>query len=128
MLLSNTLIDPDTCAHLSDHTPCSSSKSSTICQQKYGLPAASEDRHEYLCFITPIILKAGRHSCPPGDLISHLSCIRMEMPANGKQSCRAIGEPPSCCDSPQSHRCQSVSATLATATLCREGSKQRKSD
>lgn len=95
--------------------PATSSNPPTICQQKYGLPTASEDKHEYLCFITPIALKAGRHSCPPGDLISHLSCIGAEIPANGKQSYRAIGEPPPCCDSPWSHRCQSAGATLATA-------------
>lgn len=53
-----------------------------------------EDRHEYLCFITPIALKAGRHSCPPGDLISHLSCIGAEILADGEQSYRTIGESP----------------------------------
>lgn len=78
--------------------PATSSNPFTICQQKYGVPTASADRHEYLCFLTPIALKAsrqaGRHSCPPGDLISHLSCIGGEIPANGKQSYRAIGEPP----------------------------------
>lgn len=60
MLPSNTLIDPDTHAHPSSHTPCSSPNPSTICQQKYGLPTASEDRHEYLCFITPMVRKARR--------------------------------------------------------------------
>ncbi len=38
--------------------------------------------------------QAGSHSCPPGDLISHLSGIGAEIPADGKQSYRAIGEPP----------------------------------
>lgn len=42
--------------------PATSSNPSTICQQKYGLPTASEDRHEYLCFITSIALKAGKQA------------------------------------------------------------------
>lgn len=60
MLLSNTLIDLDVGAHLRSHTLCSSSNPSAICQQKYGLPTASEDRHEYLCF-----LKADRQAQLP---------------------------------------------------------------
>ena len=50
-LLSNALIDSDMHAHSSKHTPRSSSSPSAICQQKYGLPTASEDRHEYLCLL-----------------------------------------------------------------------------
>lgn len=48
--------------------PATCSNPSTICQQKYGLPTASEDRNEYLCFITPIALKAGRQASTAAHL------------------------------------------------------------
>lgn len=93
MLLSNTLIDSDTRSHLGNRTLCSSSNPSTICQQKYGLPTASEDRHEYLC-----LLKADRRAQLPTwqTWFPHLSCIGVETPANSewilRSDCR--GRPP----------------------------------
>lgn len=55
------------------------------------------------------------NSSPPGDLISHLSCIGVEILTDGEQSQRAIGEQPPPCSSPESHRCPCASATLTKA-------------
>lgn len=108
--------------------PATSSNLFTICQQKYEVPTASEDRHEYLCCISPIALKASRQA----GTAAHLATWFPIYPASeGKYRLtasnlteRLVSRPP-CCDSPWSYRCQCTGATLARELWCGDRRKEK---